>query len=219
MTRLEIQTLVLGWLDDSGAGYFTAPQVNTWINLAHRQVQMLLLQAGENYYMRPVETMTVASQPDYILPADFMVEHRLEYVLSGTGPNEQREPLTPITTNQQDLISIGLGNPSNYYIKKDRVTLSPTPSQAWVLRLYYSPMVQDLSADTDVPDVPEQYMEYVALLAAFNGYIKDDRAPANLQAKMMQFEILLKQMSDDRTQDMSRQVVQVQDYDNFGGMF
>jgi hypothetical protein len=214
MTRLDINNLVLSWLDDNTGGYFTPAQVNVWINLAHRQVQMLLLQAGENYYMKPVETTTVAGQADYILPADFMVEHRLEYVLSGTGPNESRQPITMITTNQQDMVSIGLGNPANYYIKKDRVTLSPTPAQAWPLRIYYSPMVQDLTGDTDVPDVPEQYMEYVALLAAFNGFIKDDRAPQNLQAKMMQFELLLKQMSEDRTQDASRQVVQTMDYDN-----
>lgn len=219
MTRLDIQTLVLSWLDDANAGYFTPPQVQTWINLAHRQVQMLLLQAGENYYMKPVETMTVIGQADYVLPADFIVEHRIEYVLSGTGPTENRQPISPITTNQQDQISICLGNPSNYYLKKDRFTLSPTPMSVWLLRLYYSPMVQDLSSDGDVPDVPEQYMEYVALLAAFNGFIKDDRAPANLQAKMAQFEQLLKQMSEDRTQDMSRQVVQVQDYDNCGGLW
>jgi hypothetical protein len=218
MTRADIRAVVLSWLDDGSGGYFTSDQVNTWINLAHRQLQMILLQAGENYYMKPVETQTVAGQADYILPADFMIEHRLEYVLSGTGPTEQREQIFPITTNQQSFISIGLGNPSNYYIKKDRFTLSPTPSQVWTLRLYYSPMVQDLSGDTDVPDCPEQYMEHVALLAAYNGFIKDDRAPANLQAKMMQFEALVKQMSEDRTQDMSRQVVQVQDYDS-GGMF
>lgn len=217
MTRLDIQALVLSWLDDSDAGYFTPPQVNTWINLAHRQLQMLLLQAGENYYMKPVETTLVVGQSDYILPADFMVEHRLEIVLSGTGYNESRQPLVMITTNQQDMISIGLGNPANYYIKKDRVTLSPTPQQALPLRIYYSPMVQDLSSDSDVPDVPEQYMEYVALLAAFNGFIKDDRAPQNLQAKMMQFEALLKQMAEDRTQDSSRQVVQTMDYD--GGSY
>lgn len=218
MTRGQLSTLVLSWLDDEGQGYFNSNDVNTWLNLAHRQVQMLLLQAGENYYMKPVETQTVSGQSDYVLPSDFMVEHRLEIVLSGTGPNENRQALQVITTNQQDLISIVLGIPSSYYIKKDRVTISPTPQQAYTMRLYYSPMVGDLASDSDVPDVPEQYMEYVALLAAYNGFIKDDRMPSNLQAKMMQFETLLKQMAEDRTQDQSRQVVLTQPYD-YGGWF
>lgn len=219
MTRGEIKTLILSWLDDPLAGYFTEANLNVWVNLAHRQVQMLLLQAGENYYMKPVETYTVANQSDYVLPSDFMVEHRLEYVISGTGVNENRMPLQMITTNQQDLIAITAGQPTAYYIKKDRVTLSPTPDSAYLLRIYYSPMVADLSSDSDVPDIPEQYMEYVAILGAYNGFIKDDRAPNNIVAKMAQFEKLLKEMSEDRTQDHSRRIVELNSYESgsFGG--
>lgn len=213
MTRGDIKTLVLSWLDDPTSGYFTDTNLNVWCNLAHRQVQMILLQAGENYYMRPVETTLVVGQADYIFPSDFFIEHRLEIVLSGTGTTENRQALAAMTTNQQDDVALSLGNPTNYYIKKDRFTVMPTPQTPLLMRLYYSPMVADLASDSDVPDVPEQYMEYVALLTALNGFIKDDRAPNNLLAKKQEFETLLKQMSEDRTQDMSRQVIIVQDYD------
>ncbi len=74
-------------------------------------------------------------------------------------------------------------------------------------------MVADLTSDSDVPDVPEQFMEYVALLGAFNGFIKDDRAPTNLQMKKDEYEKLVKQISTDRTQDVSRQIVETQRYD------
>lgn len=219
MTVGEIKTLIVSWLDDPNQTYFTPAQLLVWINLAHRQVQMLLLQAGENYYMKPVETYTVASQSDYVLPSDFMVDHRLEYVISGTGVNENRVPLTEITTNQQDMIAITSGQPTNYYIKKDRVTLSPTPDNIYLLRLYYSPMVANLTSDSDVPDIPEQYMEYVAILGAYNGFIKDDRVPNNILAKMAQFEKLLKEMSEDRVQDHSRRIVELNSYEfgSFGG--
>src|SRR5574343_497738 len=123
--------------------------------------------------MKPVTTTLVVAQQDYALPSDFIVEHRLEIVLSGSGSTENRRPLEPITTNQQDLISIASGTPSHYYIKKDRVTLSPTPDTALTMRLYYSPRVADMTADADSPDVPEQFMEYVAILAAYDGFIKD----------------------------------------------
>ena len=218
MTRSDLRTLVLSWLDDNQGAYFTAAQVNVWLNMAQREVQKLLLQAGENWYMKPVETTMVANQADYVLPTDFMVEHRLEVVLSGTGTTENRQALGPITTNQQDLISIVAGTPTNYYIKKDRITISPTPSQAYILRLYYSPRVVDMASDSDSPDVPEQFMEYVATLAAFDGFIKDDRAPSNLVAKKEWYEKLLKEMSEDRTQDQSRQVVMVNAYD-YGAYF
>lgn len=214
MTRSEIRTLMLSWLDDAQSGYFDATTCNTWINLAQREVQKRLLQAGNNFYLTPVFTSTVASQSDYVLPSDFVILHRLELVVSGTGVSENRTALLPITTNQQDLISIALGIPTNYYMKKDRVTLSPTPDQVYTLRLYYSPRVADLSSDSDVPDVPEQFMELVPILAAYNGFIKDDRVPANLVEKRNQYEKLFDRMAAERNQDVSRQVVVTQDYDS-----
>lgn len=219
MTVAQLTALILSWLDDEQQGYFNATDVLAWLNMAHRQVQMYLLQAGENYYVKPVETQTINGQSDYLLPSDFMVEHRLELVLSGTGPSENRQQLGMITTNQQDMISITLGVPSNYYIKKDRVTLSPTPQQAYTLRLYYSPMVADLALLTDIPDIPNQYMEAVAILAACNGFIKDDRVPTNILEKKNEFIMLMKQMAETRVQDQSRQVVMVTDYDAMGSWF
>lgn len=214
MTRSQISALMMSWLDDTQQGYFVPAQVNVWINLAQRQVQMLLLQAGQNWYVRPVETLTVLGQSDYLLPSDFMVEHRLELVLNGLGtPNENKNPLKPVTLNQQDALSTALGTPQNYFIKKDRFTLLPTPQSQWTLRLHYSPLVTDLANDTDTPDVPEQFMEYVAILATFDGFIKDDRAPENLLLKKNKYEELLKQMADTRLQDQSRKVVISTDYD------
>lgn len=217
MTRAEIKTLILSWLDDVNSTYFTPSNLNLWINLAQREVQKLLIQSGNNYYVTPVQTLTDEGQADYVLPDDFITLHRVEVVVSGSGPNENRQQLGPITTNQQDLVQITLGCPTNYYIKKNRITLSPTPDINYIVRLYYSPRVADLTADGDTPDVPEQFMEYVAILAAYNGFIKDDRTPENLLAKKAKYEELLKQMANDRTQDVSRQVVVTQNYD--GGMY
>lgn len=213
MTRAQISTLILSWLDDPNQGYFTASALNTWINLAQRQVQMELLQAGQNWYQTIVETMTVPNQADYVLPSDFMVLHRLEAVISGTGPQENTQDIQQMTTNQKNLTSVVAGQPTNYVIKKDRFTLYPTPQLAQVLRLYYSPIVADLTADADVPNVPEQFMEYVAILAAFDGFVKDDRAPDNLVIKKAKYEDLLKRMATDRGQEKSREVVTVNEYD------
>ncbi len=216
MTLLQGRTLILGWLSDPNAGYFTSSLVNTWINLAQKQVQGMLLQAGENWYEKPVETITVIGQADYALPNDFIDEHRLEVVLDGTGLNENRRPLNSLTTNEQDLVPITSGQPQAYKIKKDRVTISPTPDAVYTLRLYYSPLVSDLSSDSDVPDVPDQFVELVWLIAAFNGFIQDDRAPQSLLLRKNELELQLKRRAEARTQDKSRYVRQVEDYDNYG---
>lgn len=205
MTRGEINTLILSWLDDEKQGYFTAADVNQWINLAQRQVQMELLLAGNNWYERKVITPTVVYQQDYVFPNDFMILHRLELILSGTGISECRQPIFPMTINQQEEVTSG--TPCNYYLNKDRFSLDPIPSQVWPMRLYYSPRVQDLTGDGDVPDVPEQFMEFLAILACFDGFIKDDRAPENLLAKKAKYEEMLRKMAVDRSQDVPRMVV------------
>jgi hypothetical protein len=209
-------TLMASWLDDPNQTYFTTANCITWLNLAQRHVQHELLQAGANWYLKPVETTMVVGQAEYVLPTDFIQEHRLEVVLSDYGtPNENCQAVTPITLNQQDMVSRRLGNPTNYYLKKDRMVLSPTPQSALTLRLYYSPRVTDVSAASDALDVPEQFAEYVCLTAAFDGFIKDDRAPDNLVLKKNRYEEMIKKMAVDRVKDIPRQVVNVMDFDNY----
>ena len=209
-------TLITSWLDDPKQGYFDNTTLITWLNLAQRHVQNELLQAGNNWYLKPVETVLVVGQIDYLFPVDFMQEHRIEIIQSDYGtPNEVTQACTPITLNQQDMVSRRLGNPTNYYFKKDRLVLSPTPQTANVMRLYYSPKTAEVSATTDSLDVPEQFSEYVCLTAAFDGFIKDDRAPDNLVLKKNRYEEMIKKMAVDRINDIPRQVVNVMDFDNY----
>ena len=207
-------SLIASWLDDPNQGYFTPAQTIPWINNAQRRVQMELLQAGNNWYVKPIETQLVYSQTDYLLPTDFFMEHRIETIISGYGtPNENRQALVPITINQQDLVSIALGNPTSYFLKKDRFTITPAPSVAYYMRMYYSPQTLDVAATTDTLDVPEQFGEYVALTACFDGFIKDDRAPENLVVKRNEYREALKQLATMRLNDVPRRVVEVQDFD------
>ncbi len=123
MTRLDLQNLVLQWVDDDAGGYFSASGfVQPALNRALMEVQKQLLQAGENYYIKvpPPVTTTVANQADYILPDDFVKLHRLEYVISGQGVNEEISSLQFITLNQQDLIGRSVvGTPVAYNIQKN----------------------------------------------------------------------------------------------------
>lgn len=213
MTRTDLRNLMRYWLDDLQGTYFTDVQCNSWLNNAQQQVQQKLLQAGQNWYQTLAETNTVINQYDYLLPQDFMVEHRIELILSGYGTtNEVRLPLKMITTNQQDLTTVTATTPNFYFIKKDRITVLGAPQQVWPLRLYYSPRIVDMTSDSDSPDVPIQFHEFVAILAAYDGFIKDDRAPDNLVAKKMTYEELLKQMAATRIQDHSRDVVTSSDW-------
>lgn len=217
-TFLELQNEVAYYLDDLQFGYFTPTQVKLWINNAQKEVQKRLINAGANYYVKCVQTQLVVGQREYALPLDFKKEHRLELVMSGVSPNETTQPLGPITINQQDLIPTLSGTPMGYYFRRASLIIRPAPDTALTMRMEYSYQVADMVNDTDIPDVPADYSELIALLAAEDGFIKDGRASDLLEKKIAEYNARLKSDAQERNQDQSRMVVDSgQSYD--GGFF
>ncbi len=218
MTLLQMRTLVWNYLDDASGGYFDASFINDAINRGCRETQKQLIMAGEMYYLKmpPAETQTVINQATYVLPDDFLKLHRMVYVVSGQGINEYVNSLSFITLNQQDLIgTTATGTPVCFNIQGDKITLYPTPDKATTLRLWYSYRIPDMTSDSDSPDVPEDYQDYACILAAMDGFIKDDRPPTNILTKKSYYEALLKEMAEDRSQQGPRMVVTTENEGNY----
>lgn len=204
MTFFELKALVSYWLDDLQFGYFTEPQVERFLNNAQKEAQKLLVLAGENYYVGcPVETQTVVGQSDYVLPNDFLKVNRLEIVESG---NDTRV-IAPITLNQQDFLPKDNAASEAYYLRKGRLILVPPPDSIKTLRLWYSYRVADMVADTEIPDVPEEYHEFLAVLAAYDGLLKDGRPVEAMLEKRRYYEDMMKRAANERTVDRPRRVV------------
>ncbi len=214
-----LRTLVSQWVDDPQNGYFTVPTLNLFLNNAQREVQKLLIQAEDSYYTKLVTTVTIQNQQDYALPDDLLKLTRLEVIAGGTGTNVDRRLLTNITINQQGMIGAQTGLPSVYYWQKSRLSLLPIPDQVYTLNLYYDYLITDMTMDTDIPDVPQDFQEYIAVLAAFDCFIKDDRVPANIMLKKEYYEKLLKQMAEDRDISGPRMIVMTEDWGGYGGLF
>lgn len=212
MTFLELQDLVLDWLDDKNAGYFTRPKVKQWINNGQREVQKRLSKAAEGYHEISAQTTCVANQSDYALPADYRKSHRLVIVNNPGTANEDEEQLDPITMNQQNMIGNQAGRPAAYFLKKERLVLCPKPDTTYTLRLYYSYRVADMVEDAEIPDVPEDYHELCAILGAMDGFIKDGRDASLLAKKLKDYETTMDQDAEDRTEDKPREVVVTGEY-------
>lgn len=219
MNLSQLQGLVLSWLDDLQGTYFTPAQTLVWLNNAQREVQKQLLQAGENYYVQRSFAYTVQNQDVYSLPSDFKTLNKLEVLLSGSPPNEQRQTLFPATLVQIDKMSTSTGAPAAHCIKRNAMILRPIPDNIYKLYLHYSYRVVDMALATDQPDIPLDYQEYVAVLATIDGFLKDGRDPsAFIQEKRDKYVMLMKQDSQDRNQDAPRSVI-VTDGADFGFIF
>lgn len=219
MTFLQLQQLVSYYLDDLNFGYFTPTQVKLWLNNAQKEVQKRLLQAGQNYYVECVQTTLVYGQKTYALPDNFKELNRLEIVTQNLGSlNETTTPVLPITLNQVDLTSTLAGVPQFYYIKRNNLVLVPVPNVTYPLRLNYSYAVGDMLNDSDTPDVPEQYHELIALIAAEDGFLKDGRASELLTKRLAEFKLDMDRDAAERNVDVPRRVVET-GADSGGGFF
>ena len=118
MTLTQLRTLVWSWLDDPGGNYFTAAQVDVFINNAARQVQKKLIQSGELWFSKTVQTSLVANTDTYTLPTDFLRLHKAEIIVSGTFPNQTMYRLQVVTPVQADNFPTGTGKPYGYWLNK-----------------------------------------------------------------------------------------------------
>ncbi len=207
MTRIEIRNLALDWLDDPSGGYFGATIMNQRIDLATKELQKALISANKQYYTKCVKTNLVYGQAAYALPSDFMQVVRLEFVTSGSGDTASTCAILPATPNQKDNSSTQLGNPQFYTFDKNNIVLRPVPSGTQELRLVYSYLVANMTSDSDTPDAPVQFHEYIAVLAARDGFLKDGRPLAPIESKMGEYKTTLKQIADQRNVDKPRMVV------------
>lgn len=210
MTRAELRELVLDFLDDAQGTYFTPAIVNRRLNLAMRELQKDLISANKQYYCRCVTTQTIVNQQLYALPSDFMQLLRLRYVSGGAGVNQAYIPIVQITPNQVSLRNSTTGDPSFYFLQKNNLSLTPIPNRVVTLELLYSYLVQDMADDSSEPDAPEQFHEYISVLAARDGYLKDGRSIAPIETKLEQYRMLLKQIANQRMSDQPRMIVETQ---------
>lgn len=217
MNRGQIRELVSQWVDDPNNGYFTTSTLNTFINNALYEVQKRLIMAGENFYVTCVTTATVQNQAEYALPDDFWGIRRLRIITSGSGVTANKFDLMPITMAQESQFA-ATGTPSGFYLRKNLLVIVPAPtSDAWTLEMEYAERIGLMTSDADVPDVPEHFHEYIALLAAYNCFIKDDRVPSILQQKKEEYEKQLDEAAEARVMNKARTVVITSDgyYGNF----
>lgn len=208
MTLLQMRTLTLDWLDDANATYFSTSTVNLRLNLAMWELQKRLISANKEYFLECVKTSTVSGQQAYALPTDMLQIVRLEWYNTGTSATSMSNKIIPMTPNQRDLLVNVTGDPQYYSMSKNNILLWPIPNRIVEVHLEYNYQTVFMSADSDIPDMPAQFHEYIPILATRDCLIKDGRPIQPIEQKLQEYETLLKQMAVQRQADSPRMVVQ-----------
>ncbi len=220
LSFLQLQQYASDLLDDPNNGYFTLPILKLRLNLAQRELQKRLISANQQWYMECVKANTVVGQNTYTLPTDFMELIRLERLLQGSGQTADYQAIKAITPNQRDIVVEGQsGPPFYYYFMQTNLVLVPTPDLVYEIHLEYAYSVVDMVNDSDVPDAPEQFHEYIAILATRDCLIKDGRPLEPIQSKMAQYEELLKELAVQRRADSPRMITSTTEWNDYGGSY
>ncbi len=105
------------------------------------------------------------------------------------------------------MLADNVGRPAFYYLQNTNIMLNPVPDSIYEMHLEYTYFVPDMVNDSDVLDAPPQFHEYVVLMAVRDCMVKDMRPLGNIEAKLKEYEDLLKQLASERQDDGPRMIV------------
>lgn len=214
----QLQSLVSYWVDDPNFTYFTPAQVQLFLNNAQQECNKQLTQLDDSWYKKCGQTNLIVNQECYALPYDFQKINHMELIVGGVYPNEQKFTLNHSTQGEADAVNYSPSQPITFFLEKNCIIYRPIPNQAYLVRMYYSYRVTDMVYPTDVPDVPVEYQEYLAVLATLDCFLKDQRDPTPFITKRTFYETLMKSSATDRMIDKPRSIVQTYD-DGFGNLY
>lgn len=150
--------------DFDNSRVITDAMVDAAINRGIAKVWDVMLDARPDYYLATSSPVTVANQATITLPTDFYQLRKLE-VLDG---GDYRKVL-PHNLSDSQRFTGDASRLFRYRIQGSAsLTLVPTPTQVWALRLYYLPHAPLLDDDADTFDGISGYEDMVESEAIYD---------------------------------------------------
>jgi hypothetical protein len=208
MTLGEMRTLFGTYVSDPYFGYFTPSITLTFLNNALIQAQLRLLKMHAAYYSVCTSTTLVIGQSQYALPDDFLALFDAWIDLETATVPTETLPLNFIPLSQRHNFNQTNGTPTNFYMLKDSINLVCPPDTALTFELIYAYRVPALASDLDIPDVPEQFHEYIVLLAAKTAFMTDDRVSSLIDDEIKKYDDLIS-ANEQRVQSQPRFIIEV----------
>ncbi len=207
MTLTELQSLFAIYVNDPFGGYFTPTIATTFLNNALIQAQRRLLKMHAAFYSVCTSTPLVIDQSQYALPSDFLALFDLWIDLDSETPPTTL-PLKFIPLSQRHEFVPTSGTPTHFFMLKDSVNLVVQPDQVLTLEMIYAPKVSPMVNGSDVPDLPAQFHEYLALMAAKTAMMVDDKESKLVNEALGVYDALIV-ANEQRVQSQPRYIIEV----------
>ncbi len=207
MNLNELKTLFSVYVNDPYFGYFSEATATTFLNNALIQAQRRLLKMHAAYYSVCASTPLIIGQSQYSLPDDFLALFDIWIDLdNSTPPPTSRLEFIPLS-KRHDFAPTN-GTPTHFYMLKNSLNVVVPPDDTQTLEIVYAPKAPAMTTGTDIPDIPEQYHEFLVLLAAETALMVDDRVSSLVDDRLEYYDKLIS-ANEQRIQSQPRYIIEV----------
>jgi hypothetical protein len=159
--------------DEEATGFISDAELNRSLNQGLKLIYGKIVTRFQDHFIVPGTAengglfTTVANQQGYGLPTTHQKLVRVEYrdassisdndwmkIERGNIGNENRGSYYPM----QD---IGIRD-FDYFMAGEKIFFRPVPVSQYAVRLWFIPRVTEMTADSDIPGVPEEYHDLIA---------------------------------------------------------
>jgi hypothetical protein len=210
-TLAQLRTRAQRRADMENSSFITSPEWLDYINEGLGKLHELLVETFEDYEVTSTSVTLVAGTETYALPADFFKERGVDYVEGST--RYTLDPFEFAERNDMEILAgaSGFATAYRYAIVGANLRVSPKPTAAGTLTLWYVPQVTLLAADGDT--LPTRYSlaweRYIVLYAAIQGLDKEESDTSKLEARLEREERKIASAASTRRAGAPRRVVDV----------
>jgi hypothetical protein len=176
--------------------FITDSEFNQYINNSATELYDLLIQKfGNEYFLLSTSISTLPSVDSYDLPTDFYKLVGVDMLISG----QDYVSLRPFMFSERNLNNANVsrtiyGIPDvRYRLTGSKIKLTPIPNATSAIRLWYIPILTEMSTDAGTIDGINGWEEYVVVDAAIKALQKEE---SDVSVLMAQKQALIKRVEE-----------------------
>jgi len=227
ITLLDLRTQARQRADQEHSQLVSDSELTRYINEGYAELYDLLVAKFEDYYVLPPVAFTISGSTSdntkcrYALPADFYKLRGLDMAVDGgTATNAQFWiALKPFTFNNRNRFGVirrrTLMPVVRYRIYGNSLYFEPENVCDGTYRMFYTPTLTLLTADTDPANVGNGWEQYIVLDAAIKMLQKEESDPTIFIQQKMDMRQRIEDMAANRDEGENERISDtVYDYDD-----
>lgn len=200
---------------DNTSSFWTDSQLTTFHNLIQQELQQLIIEADEDFFVTQSYLSIVAGTAEYTLPTSTIKVVRVEDNRDPANPKE----LDPVTINNREsmypasyFLTSQAGWNGGYYLRGQQIVLTDTPTytNASAIRVHFIERIVDVTAASNSSQLPGE--THRALVWGVTKYAlfqeQADQSYIQASAEYEKMQSRIKQEIENRKIQRTRRVTQ-----------